>query len=122
MDLQGSVKVFRRPEVADPYTRGDPGATVPGSWAAATSWELEGAAVLQSSAVALRGDDRVGSVAMLSLYVDNAAADLRKGDGVARSMAAERPEFVLEVVPFANTNPFTGWTPVLEVPLKEVTG
>jgi len=120
MELDGSVKLFRRSAVVDPYTRGRP-ATVPGSWESAATSVLEGAWVDEVSVSPIGGDDRVGSLTSATLRVE-AGADVRKGDGISRDPMALEPEFVIELVPFTPRNPFTGYAPLLEVPLRGARG
>lgn len=121
MQLEGSVRLFRRKTAADPYTHGSAGAVVPTKWESADVSTLEGAWVDERSVVPVNGDDRVGSLTFAVLLVE-AGADVRKGDGVSRDPAAVRPEFVLDVVPFVPLNPFTGWSPLIEVPLRGAQG
>ncbi|MHA3682787.1 hypothetical protein ACXR2W_00800 [Leucobacter sp. HY1908] len=119
MQFDGSVLVFRRRMVENPA---NPVRPIPGPWSEADSWELEGASLQSTGGVEMRGDGRLGSIATVTLYLDNPDADLRKGDGVAAALDAVAPDFVVNVVPVVNRNPFTGWTPAREVPLKEVNG
>lgn len=117
MELEGSVRLFRRGTVADPYTKGTAGAVVPGKWESAAKSTLDGAWVDEVAVNPRQGDDRVGSVTVATLYVE-AGTDIRKGDGISRDLAATAPEFVIEVVPFMPRNPFTGFAPLTQVPLE----
>lgn len=119
MQFDGAVRVFRRRMQPNPA---NPARPVQGPWETADSWVLSGAALLSSAGVEVRGDGRLGAIGLATLHLDNADADLRKGDGVAASVDADAPDFVVNVVPVANRNPFTCWAPVREVPLREVTG
>lgn len=118
MELDGSVRLFRRGQVADPY---NPARTVQGGWSDSVKSRLDGAVILRSPGVSVTADDRVGAAASVTLYVE-AGADIRKGDGVSENLSASMPDFVVEVVPVVNRNPFTGWAPPVEVPLVERVG
>lgn len=116
MDLPfgGAVVRERRTPVADPY---NPARTVPGSWDDPDRLPLEGAWVGSSSSTSTRDASRKEILTAKSLYCQP-DADVLPGDRI------RIPGYLgqVEVRPSADINPFTGWQPLLEVPLEEVTG
>lgn len=119
MEFDGVVYRWRRKRVPDKY---NPAKQTVGPWSEADVVPIEGAAVLSSSGAALRNEDRVGALTLKSLYLDDPEADVQKGDGISLSPGGTSPEFQIEVLPQADSNPFTGWQPVREVPLKGAEG
>ncbi len=104
----------RRQQVPDPY---NPARTQPGPWSGATSITLDGAYVGPASSVAVSDPTRAQVQVSKSLYCAP-SADVKIGD---RIRAGAETFEVLEL-PDAPTNPWTGWQPVLEVPLERVIG
>jgi hypothetical protein len=80
--------------------------------------ELEGAWVASASSVDTSDAARTQTVSAKSLYLDDPDADVRVGDrircGGLVGWVRARPEAVV--------NPFTGWQPVVEIPLEIVEG
>jgi len=110
---QGVVRL-RAGEKTDPYsetvTRSD--------WDNPDELPLEGAFVADASSSSARGSLRQPVTTLKSLYLSDPSADVLVGDRVR----AGGVTYKVDAKPAADTNPFTGWQPVLEMPLLEVTG
>ncbi|ALX66833.1 hypothetical protein [Microbacterium sp. XT11] len=113
----------RRQPVIDPY---DPGAQVPGSWGDPLDYlVLEQAFVASSSSTAPVDATRHQILTDKSLYLTDPDADVRPGDRIRRGGVLDEQTGVwsggevlyVNVRPAADTNPFTGWQPVVEIPL-----
>lgn len=104
----------RRKPVPDPY---DPTHLVPGSWDDPDEAGIEDAWVASSTATAVPDASRTQSTAYKSLYCPP-DADVLKGDRIVDGAHT----YQVQAVPAADVNPFTGWQPVMEVPLVEVSG
>lgn len=101
----------RRMPIIDPY---DPGAAVPGSWGDPLDvLVLEGAFVASSSSTAPLDATRSQILTEKSLYLTDPHADVLAGDRIRRGAEV----LYVNVRPTADTNPFTGWQPVVEIPL-----
>lgn len=124
MFFGNGVTVFRdrRPQVADPY---NPARTEPGDWADATSVAIENAYVGPASSVAVADPTRNQVQEQLSLYC-SPTDDVRRGDRIREGGTLDDlssgTAYLVEELPDAPRNPFTGWQPVLEVPLERVIG
>lgn len=122
MDFPFGPAVFRdrRRPVPDPY---NPASTVPGSWDGPLDTirlgddGRNGAFVASSSSVRVTDATRTQILTAKSLYCDP-DEDVRVGDRIR--VGAETYE--VEAKPAGDTNPFTGWRPVQEIPLKNATG
>ena len=106
----------RRQDIVDPY---DPGHMIPGSWVdELDTLTIEQVFVGSSSSSAVRDATRSQVLTEKSLYCSDAAVDVRVGDRIRRGSEIyyvnERPE--------ADINPFTGWQPVVEIPLDMTEG
>lgn len=102
----------RRKPVVDPY---DPGATVPGSWDDPTDdLPLEGVFIGSSSSTAPLDATRQQILTTKSLYCTDPSVDVQPGDRVRRGTEL----YYIHTRPEADTNPFTGWQPVVEIPLE----
>jgi hypothetical protein len=116
MEFPAGVTVHRdrRREVPSRYTA----ETRPGSWDDVDTIEIPQAFVASSSSSSLRNATRSQVLTAKSLYLGDTAADVRVGDRIRAGGIAyfvrERPE--------ADTNPWTDWTPVLEIPLESTEG
>lgn len=119
MRFNQKVWRWRRPPVPNPR---NPDETRLGSWADSEVVEIEGAAVLSTSQYAVQTETRLQALTSKSLFLDDPHADVRRLDGISTKPGGSEPEFIVEVVPVADVNPFTGWQPALEVPLKGVHG
>lgn len=104
----------RRPQVTDPY---NPARTEPGSWANAVTITIDGAYVGPASSTAVADPTRNQLQVDRSLYCDP-SADVQVGDRIR----AGSETFEVRELPDAPTNPWTGWRPLLEVPLERVVG
>lgn len=106
----------RRRPVVDPY---DPGATVPGSWDdPLDTLVLDDVFVASSSSTQQLDATRTQILTAKSLYCTDPAVDVRAGDRIRRGSEL----FYVNARPEADTNPFTGWQPVVEIPLDEAEG
>jgi hypothetical protein len=106
----------RRAPKPDPY---NPDRTVPGSWEDELSTvELEGAFVASSSSIAPADATRSQIITAKSLYCTDADADVLPGDRIRSGTHL----YAVKVRPEADRNPFTGWQPVVEIPLEEAEG
>lgn len=117
----------RRQLVIDPY---DPGTSVPGSWEATLTYlELDSAFIASSSSTAPLDATRSQILTEKSLYLTDPDADVRAGDRVRRG-GSEGEDGIwrggevlyVNVRPSADTNPFTGWQPIVEIPLDMTEG
>ncbi|WP_404474837.1 hypothetical protein [Microbacterium aerolatum] len=115
----------RRMPVIDPY---DPGASVPGSWGDPLAYlVLEQAFVASSSSTAPADATRSQILTEKSLYLTDPAADVQPGDRIRRGGTLAGTwtggeVLYINVRPAADTNPFTGWQPVVEIPLDMAEG
>jgi hypothetical protein len=110
------VTRLRRPQIPSPA---NPARTVPGEWADAVSITLAGAYVGDGSSSSAPDPTRSQIVTSKSLYLTDVTVDVMPGD---RIVTAAGNEYDVRVKPDAVRNPFTGWCPVLEVPLVNVEG
>ena len=125
MDFEFGETVHRdrRPGIADPY---NPARTVPGDWAGAETIVLELAFVAASSSRALTTATRMQMLTAKSLYLTEPDADVKAGDrirvgGTEDDLDSGTP-YMVPARPAGDTNPFTGWQPVVEIPLELVEG
>lgn len=109
-----SVERLRRPRIPDAY---NPAATVPGDWADASTEAIEGAYVAATSSTSTTDPVRSQVVTLKSLYC-SPTADVRPGDRIVSGSHT----YEVDAVPEADVNPFTGWQPVQEIPLREALG
>lgn len=118
----------RRQPVIDPY---DPDTQVPGSWDDPLDYlELEDAFVASSSSTAPLDATRSQILTEKSLYLTDPFADVQPGDRVRRGGTKDEgggtwsggEVFYVNARPAADTNPFTGWQPVVEIPLDLTEG
>lgn len=106
----------RRMPVIDPY---DPDALVPGSWGdPLDTLSLEQAFIASSSSVAPADATRRQVLTEKSLYCTDANVDVQVGDRVRRG----NETYYVNARPAADTNPFTGWQPIVEIPLDMTEG
>lgn len=118
----------RRQQVLDPY---DPGALVPGSWEDPLDYlEVEQAFVASSSSTAPVDATRSQILTEKSLYCTEPSVDVRPGDRIRRGGVRDEDTgtwsggevLYVNVRPAADTNPFSGWQPVIEIPLDMTEG
>lgn len=119
MEFDGVVTRWRRLLIPDPR---EPDRMIPGEWADAVPTPVEGAWVASTSSAATRSENRLQVMTAKSLFLDDPEADVQAGDGISVRSGADGPEYVVEAVPEADCNPFTGWQPVREVPLVSYRG
>ncbi|TFD58036.1 hypothetical protein E3T43_07255 [Cryobacterium sp. Hh7] len=109
-----SVLCDRRKLITDPY---NPDSTTQGPWSDALTISVDGAFIASSSSTAVSSATRTQILSEKSLYCPP-EADVVEGDRVRLGART----YTVEAIPEADTNPFTGWQPVQEVPLTEVLG
>ena len=116
-----SVYRDRRGSSMDPYSQKE---RPTGEWDEELTITIENAFVASTSSAALRSATRSEILTAKSLYLTDPTADVRPGDRIRTAdmpFTGSDPYFVHER-PAADTNPFTGWQPVQEIPLEEVSG
>lgn len=112
-----TVYRLRAQDAPDPYNPGD---TIAGDWDDPDTLPIAGAFVAQSS-TSLSGDAaRTQALESKSLYCE-ANADVQLGDRI-RDGENGAPIYPVDGIPAADMNPFTGWQPVREVPLRRAVG
>lgn len=102
----------------DPYR---PGKTTTGDWDDPDVLPLPGAFIASASTSAISDATRSQIVDQKSLYLTDVTLDVLPGDRVGGQTPAEAV-FAINGSPQADTNPWTGWQPVKEIPLEEVKG
>lgn len=90
-----------------------------GDWDDPDVLTLDGAFIAQSSTSTIGDATRTGALEDKSLYCAP-DADVQFGDRVREG--ATGPTFPVDGIPAADTNPFTGWRPIREVPLQRAAG
>lgn len=105
----------RRLRTADPY---NPSSTVAGDWDTEHPLTVPGAFVASSTSTALQGATREQVLTNKSLYLTDPSADVQPGDRIRVGTET----YMVQVRPAADVNPFTGWQPVMEIPLELVEG
>lgn len=124
----------RRQLVTDPY---DPDTQVPGSWGDPLDYLVIGgpdvpdpAFVASSSSTAPVDATRSQLLTEKSLYLTDPHADVQPGDRIRRGGLLDEDAgtwsggdvLYVNVRPAADTNPWTGWQPVVEIPLEASEG
>ena len=116
----------RRQPVQDPYDPGNPASQVPGSWEDPLAYlELDDVFVASSSSTAPVDATRSQILTEKSLYCTEPSVDVQAGDRIRRGGTFDEDTetwsggevLYINVRPTADTNPFTGWQPVVEIPL-----
>lgn len=110
---EGVVRL-RRKEILDPYS----GAVTLGDWDEPEEATLYGAFVASSSTTARADEARTALLEAKSLYLDDPLADVQAQDRI-RSQGVV---YLIDGMPTADTNPWTDWQPVREIPLRRVVG
>lgn len=115
MEFAAGVTVvrLRATPVLDPYSQRLVGA----DWTTPDTLTIAGAFVGSSSSSPVDGELRREVVTTKSLYCDP-SVDVRVGDRIVSGQHT----YTVTSVPEADVNPFTGWQPVQEIPVEEVTG
>lgn len=109
-----SVERDRRKPIIDPY---DPDNSTPGTWADVDTITIENAFVASSSSAGVASATRTQAISDKSLYCPP-DEDVQFGDRIRSGTRT----YDVDAVPEADVNPFTGWQPVQEIPLKEFLG
>lgn len=105
---------LRRPWMASPM---NPQRQILGSWDDASELVLEGAYVASTSSSAVPNAARTQIETLKSLYSED-EVDVVAGDRIRVGAHV----YDVPAVPAVDVNPFTGWHPPIEIPLKEVAG
>lgn len=105
---------LRRQDILDPYS----GKVTQGDWSNPSEQTLEGAFVASSSTSARSDAARNALLEEKSLYLDDPEADVQAQDRIR----AQGVVYQIDGMPSADVNPWTGWQPVREIPLKRVVG
>lgn len=108
-----SVDRLRAAPVTDPYSRKETGA----DWERAARLTIDRAFVASASSAPVDGELRQQVDTRKALYC-TPGADVRVHDRIESAGHT----YTVTAVPEADSNPFTGWQPVQEVPLEEVLG
>lgn len=109
-----TVVRLRRKETLDPYS----GQVTLGDWTNPDEEPIDGAFVAQSSTSAQSDAARNQLLEEKSLYLPDPAADVNAQDRIR----AGGITYTIDGMPTADRNPWTGWQPVREVPLKRGVG
>ncbi|CAD5999257.1 conserved protein of unknown function [Agreia sp. COWG] len=109
-----TVQRDRRQPIPDPRS----GTTKPGPWAEAEAIDIENAFIGSTSSDAPADATRSQIITAKSLYLTDPDADVLPGDRIR----AGSDTYFVHVRPAADTNPFTGWQPVVEIPLENTEG
>lgn len=121
----------RRQPVQDPYDPGNPASQVPGSWEDPLAYlVVEGAFVASSSSSAPVDATRSQILTEKSLYCTDPSVDVQPRDRIRRGGTLDEDTgtwsggevLYVNVRPAADTNPFTGWQPAVEIPLDMTEG
>lgn len=105
---------LRRKEIEDPYS----GTITLGDWNDPDELPLEGGYVASSSTSNRRDAARSELLEEKSLYLSDPHADVQSQDRIR----AQGLTYQIDGMPSADINPWTGWQPVREIPLKRVSG
>lgn len=107
-----SVTRLRRPLVPDQYDPDGPGKL--GPWSEATEVTLSYAFIASATSSENRTEDRVSVTTSKALFLTDQTADVRHGDRVRDH---DGITYEVDARPAADTNPWTGWRPIVEIPL-----
>lgn len=106
-----TVKRERRQATPDPY---NPDRVTLGPWSEATSITLESCFIDSTSSSSTNDANREPVSTSKSLYSTDPGIDVKVGDRIRRGSDI----FYIRERTEADTNPFTGWQPVVEIPLS----
>lgn len=104
----------RRKLIPDPY---NPERMIPGPWSDVDSSDIEQAFIASSSSTPVSSATRTQTLTEKSLYCQP-DADVRAGDRIR----AGGEVYFVHAKPAGDVNPFTGWQPVVEIPLENAEG
>jgi hypothetical protein len=110
-----TVTRARRKTIPDPY---NPSKTTRGSWADAESIDIEDAFVATSSSAPTGDATRTQVITAKSLYISDPETDVLFGDRITVGATV----YYVDAIPDADVNPFTGWQPAKEIPLRNTEG
>ncbi|GAA3947886.1 hypothetical protein GCM10022383_27090 [Microbacterium soli] len=112
MEFPFGESVFRdrRRPVPNPA---NPDRPLPGSWDDVDTITVDGAFVASSSSMGSADATRSDVLTAKSLYC-HPASDVKVGDRIRRGSET----YYVHARPEADVNPFTGWHPVVEIPLE----
>lgn len=105
---------MRRKELTDPYSH----TVTLGDWSDPDELTLDGAFVASSSTSSRSDEARTQLLEAKSLYLEDPDADVHEQDRIR----AGGVTYKIDGIPSADTNPWTGWQPVREIPLTRVVG
>jgi len=108
-----TVKRLRAKPILDPYSQEQ----IAEDWSDPDEVDLDGAYVGGSSTSRVLGESRTQALEARSLYCAP-DADVRLGDKIQDGSKV----YEVDGIPDAETNPFTGWQPVREIPLRRGLG
>ena len=111
-----AVHRLRAGRTWDPYAE----KWVEGDWNNPDVLELPGAFIAQSSTSEAGDATRTTVLEAKSLYC-KPDDDVQEGDRI-RQGGPDGPVYPLDGIPAADTNPWTGWRPVREIPLARALG
>lgn len=103
----------RRVQVPDPH---NPARMVGGDWGAAVALPAPSWVETNANTV-VAGPARAMRVTVATLFCPQ-GTDVQFGDEISDGGLS----WIVDAIPTSNVNPFTGWRPPMEVPLREVTG
>lgn len=112
-----TVYRLRPGQELDPYAEKE----TPSDWGTPEVLPLRGAFIAQSSTSTLSDPTRSQALEAKSLYCQP-GDDVQKGDRIRDGDTDDAPVYTVDGIPAADTNPFTGWQPVREVPLGHSIG
>lgn len=125
MEFAFGQTVFRdrRSRIADPM---NPARETEGDFDAELTIAIPGAHVASSSSVAPNDATRSQILNQKSLFVTDVSLDIRPRDRIRVGGTIDDLDsgtaYIVEALPAADSNPFTGWQPVQEIPLTSAIG
>jgi hypothetical protein len=108
-----TVTILRGKPILDPYSH----VQIDADWNNPDEIDIDGAFIAQSSTSTAITATRAQQLESKSLYCDP-DSDVRTGDRIRDAGAL----YTIDGIPAADTNPFTGWQPVQEIPLTRYVG
>lgn len=105
----------RRKQIPDPYNLSK---TTAGPWSDVDTIDLDEAFIASSSSDAVPDATRLELLTLKSLYCPDPSVDVMFGDRIR----AGAKVYYVAADTTADVNPFTGWQPAKEIPLKNTEG